>query len=232
MANAFGKIIANVERLHRLMDEAGVAAVVARSGKNFTYLAGFAYPGTLARHLEFPDSPREVLLVWPRHGEPMLVLNSYAAPLARRDSWLENIEVVDDYAESPYERAVAVLRNLGLAEETIGFEKSYVSTNRWEEIGRLLPRARIVDSTELMDRVRWIKTPRGGCRPGGRGKAAGRGLPGGAAHGAARRHGTVGAQPHRRELPAAGRQLGPRHPELQPQHRGLRRRKRPGLRSG
>ncbi len=159
MANAHGKIIANVERLHRLMDEEGVSAIVARSGKNFTYLAGFAYPGTLARHLEFPDSPREVLLVWPRHGEPVLVLNTYAAPLARRDSWLDRIEVYDDYAESPYQRAVDVLGRLGLSGETIGFEKSYVSANRWEEIHALLPSARIVDSTELMDRVRWIKTP-------------------------------------------------------------------------
>ncbi len=159
MANAHGKIIANVERLHRLMDEEGVSAVVARSGKNFTYLAGFAYPGTLARHLEFPDSPREVLLVWPRHGEPVLVLNTYAAPLARRDSWLERVEVYDDYAESPYQRAADVLGQLGLSGETIGFEKSYVSANRWEEIQALLPNARIVDSTELMDRVRWIKTP-------------------------------------------------------------------------
>ena len=159
MANAHGKIIANVERLHRLMDEEGVSAVVARSGKNFTYLAGFAYPGTLARHLEFPDSPREVLLVWPRHGEPVMVLNTYAAPLARRDSWLEQIEVYDDYAESPYQRAADVLMGLGLAGETIGFEKSYVSADRWEEINGLLPKARIVDSTDMMDRVRWIKTP-------------------------------------------------------------------------
>ncbi len=159
MANAHGKIIANVERLHRLMDEEGVSAVVARSGKNFTYLAGFAYPGTLARHLEFPDSPREVLLVWPRHGAPVMVLNTYAAPLARRDSWLELIEVYDDYAESPYQRAADVLMGLGLAGETIGFEKSYVSADRWEEINGLLPRARIFDSTDLMDRVRWIKTP-------------------------------------------------------------------------
>ncbi len=150
--------LANVDRLHRLLDEAGISAIVARSGKNFTYLAGFAYPGTLARHLEFPDSPREVLLVWPRRGDPALVLNSYAAPLARRDSWVDQIEVVDDYAESPYERAATVLKSLGLAGERIGFEKSYVSANRWEEIGRLLPRAHIVDSTELMDRVRWIKT--------------------------------------------------------------------------
>ena len=158
MANAHGKIIANVDRLHRLMDDEGLSAVVARSGKNFTYLAGFAYPGTLARHLEFPDSPREVLLVWPRNGEPVMVLNSYAAPLALRDSWLEKIEIYDDYAESPYERAAQVLRDLGLAGETIGVEKSYVSANRWEEILGLLPEARIVDSTDLMDRVRWIKT--------------------------------------------------------------------------
>ena len=58
MANAHGKIIANVDRLDQLMDKNGFSAVVARSGKNFTYLAGFAYPGTLARHLDFPDSPR------------------------------------------------------------------------------------------------------------------------------------------------------------------------------
>ncbi|SVC39752.1 uncharacterized protein METZ01_LOCUS292606, partial [marine metagenome] len=64
------KIIANIERLNQLMDKNGVTAVVARSGKNFTYLAGFAYPGTLARHLDFPDSPRGVLAVWPRHGDP------------------------------------------------------------------------------------------------------------------------------------------------------------------
>jgi Xaa-Pro aminopeptidase len=37
-----GKNIANIERLNKLMDENGFSAVVARSGKNFTYLAGFA----------------------------------------------------------------------------------------------------------------------------------------------------------------------------------------------
>src|SRR6266705_6856270 len=129
-------IMANVERLHRLMDQHGCAAIVARSGKNFTYLAGFAYPGTLARHLDFPDSPREVLLLWPRHGEPVMILNHYAAPLARRDSWLQRIEVYDDYAESPYERVVALLRQMGLHADTIGMEKTYVSAARWEEMQR------------------------------------------------------------------------------------------------
>ena len=158
MPNNQREIIANIDRLNRLMDSQGCAAVVARSGKNFTYLSGFAYPGTLARHLDFPDSPREVLLVWPRHGEPFLVLNHYAVPLARRDSWLKNIEVYDEYAESPYARMAEVLRRMGLDQEIIGFEKSYLSAARWEEVAGLLPGARMFDCTELMDRVRWVKT--------------------------------------------------------------------------
>ena len=158
MQNNQREIIANIDRLNRLMDSQGCAAVVARSGKNFTYLSGFSYPGTLGRHLDFPDSPREVLLVWPRHGEPFMVLNHYAVALARRDSWLKNIEIYDDYAESPYERMAEVLKRMGLDQETIGFEKSYLSAARWEEVAGLLPGARVFDCTELMDQVRWVKT--------------------------------------------------------------------------
>jgi Xaa-Pro aminopeptidase len=66
------EIAANVDRLNAYMDRNDLAARVIRSGKNFTYLAGFACPGTLSRHLDHTDSPGEVLLVWPRSGEPIL----------------------------------------------------------------------------------------------------------------------------------------------------------------
>ena len=152
------EIIANVPRLNEFMDRQEIAALVLRSGKNFTYLAGFSFPGTLARHLDFPDSPRGVLLVWPRHGEPVMVLNSYAAPVARRDSWLTEIEIYDDYAESPYSRTAGLLTRMGLGREKVGFEKTYLSAAQWEELAQLLPSVTMVDCTELMDRVRWIKT--------------------------------------------------------------------------
>ena len=71
-------MLVNVERLNRFMDEHQLAAVVARSGNNFTYLSGIAYPGTLARHLDLADSPRGVYLIWPRKGEPAIVLNAIA----------------------------------------------------------------------------------------------------------------------------------------------------------
>ncbi|MDP6227657.1 MAG: aminopeptidase P family N-terminal domain-containing protein, partial [Dehalococcoidia bacterium] len=159
MSATHREIIANVDRLNELLDRHGYSAVVVRSGKNFTYLAGFSYPGTLGRHLDFPDSPREVLLVWPRQGEPAMILNSFAAPLARRDSWLDRIEVCDDYAESPYSRMADLLKQMGLEGERVGFEKTYLSAARWEEIRGLLPRMTMTDCTDLMDQVRWIKTP-------------------------------------------------------------------------
>ena len=158
MPAADRNIIANVDRLNELMDRDGCSALVLRSGKNFTYLAGFSFPGTLGRHLDFPDSPREVLLVWPRHGEPVMVLNNFSAPLARRDSWLNRIEVYDDYAESPYARAADLLQQMGLDREKVGFEKSYLSAARWEEVCGLLPNLTLMDCTAMMDQVRWIKT--------------------------------------------------------------------------
>src|SRR6266542_5481605 len=139
MPDADGRIIANVERLHAAMDRHRLAAVVARSGQNFTYRAGFAYPGTLARHLDLTDSTRGVLLLWPRHGEPVIVLNKIAEGLTRRDSWVERIEVYDAYTESPYGRLCRVMEEAGLARQRVGFEKSYVSAAHWEEAQRALP---------------------------------------------------------------------------------------------
>ncbi len=152
------RIIANIERLNQLMDENECSAVVARSGKNFTYLAGFAYPGTLARHLDFPDSPRGVLVIWPRYGDPVLVVNDIAAPLAWRDGWIENVQVYDGYSESPYARTAGILKDFGLGNEKIGLEKDYLSALQWEELVSLMPEATLMDCTEMMDRVRWIKT--------------------------------------------------------------------------
>lgn len=66
---------ANIDRLRRFMDEHDLSAVIARSGVNFTYLSGVAYAGTLARHLDLAESPRPVFVVWPRSGDPVLIVN-------------------------------------------------------------------------------------------------------------------------------------------------------------
>jgi Xaa-Pro aminopeptidase len=159
MARAHPTNVANVDRLHTSMDRNNLAAVVARSGQNFTYLSGIAYPGTLARLLDLTDSPRGVMVFWPRAGEPSIILNTTAEPLTRRDSWIKHIELYEGYSESPYHRLCEVIKRAGLARERIGIEKNYVSAAHWEEVRGELPQVQLVDCTKMMDEVRWIKTP-------------------------------------------------------------------------
>ena len=149
----------NVDRLHQFMDRERLAAVVARSGQNFTYLSGLAYPGTLARHVDIADSTRAVILLWPRHGDPVIVLNAIAEKLTLRDSWVKRVSVYDAYNESPYARLCQVIKEAGLEGERIGFEKNYVSAEHWDEMRHGLPRAEMVDCNRMMDAVRWVKTP-------------------------------------------------------------------------
>ena len=152
-------MLVNVERLHALMDETKCAAIVARSGKNFTYLSGVAYPGTLARHLDFPDTPRDVFCIWPRHAPPVIVTHHAGYAVTARDGWVDDIELIEDYVETGIEGAAKVLRRLGLDSERLGFEPGYISANRWLDVQRALPKATLFDCASLMDAVRWIKTP-------------------------------------------------------------------------
>jgi Xaa-Pro aminopeptidase len=159
MANTRRPVIANIERLNECMDRDNLSAVAVRSGQNFTYLSGVAYPGTLARLQDLTDSMRGVILLWPRKGEPVIVLNKTAERLTLRDSWIKHVEIYDAYDESPYSRLCKVIKDAELDRERVGFEKNFVSATHWEEVQRLLPRIQMVDCTQMMDEVRWIKTP-------------------------------------------------------------------------
>ncbi|MDB5510704.1 MAG: Xaa-Pro aminopeptidase [Enterovirga sp.] len=150
--------VINVDRLNQGMDAAKIDAIVARAGLNLTYLSGFAYPGTLARHVDLADSPRAIYLVWPRRGEPRMIVNAIAEGLARRDSWVEHFDVYEGYVEAPIDRLAGVLQSMGLADGTVAFERDYISASDWERLVSRLPTMRGVNSTVLMDHVRAIKT--------------------------------------------------------------------------
>lgn len=159
MSDTPRQIIANVPRLHEYMDRHQLAGIVLRSGNNFTYLSGIAYPGTLARHLDLANSVRGVLLVWPRRGEPVVILDYAADGLTRERAWVTRVEVYEPYVETAYSRAPKVLRDMGLDRERVGFERDAMTVAHWEEIQRALPGLQMVDCAQMMEEVRWVKTP-------------------------------------------------------------------------
>ncbi len=159
MSNSPAPVLANVPRLNEHMDRHQLSAVVLRSGNNFTYLSGIAYPGTLARHLDLANSVRGVLLVWPRQGEPVVVLDYAAEGLTRQRAWVQRMEVYEPYVETAYSRVVKVLRDLGLDRERVGFERDAMTVAHWDEIQRALSSLQMVDCAQMMEEVRWVKTP-------------------------------------------------------------------------
>lgn len=152
-------IVANIERLHRLMDTAGLAAVVVRGGQNVTYLSGVSFHGTLSRHLDLAASRRGVVVVWPRHAGPVFVLEATAAGPAARNSWIERFEVFSGYKEPLFDRVGAILIDLGLARSPVGFDKNFIGAGFWEDVAKRLPAMTMLDCGDLMDEVRRIKTP-------------------------------------------------------------------------
>lgn len=153
------KVIANIDRLNAYMDASGLAAVAVRTGVNFTYLSGLAMPGTLARHLDIASTVRGFMAIWPRQGEPILVVDAFAERLARKESWIERIEVYRAYESSLYGRIGELIAELGLANARVGFEQDGLSAAHWQEIERGLPKVEMINCSRMMDEVRWIKTP-------------------------------------------------------------------------
>ena len=158
LTRAERKDLINTARMDALMERDELDAVVVRSGQNVTYLSGVVYPGTLARLQDLTDSPRGVLVIWPREGEPVILTNSIAAGLTRRNTWLDRVEIYEGYVESPYAKVADVLTSLGLGAARVGFEAHYVSAGHWKEVAQRLPNLCMVDCTAMMDEVRWIKT--------------------------------------------------------------------------
>jgi len=152
------EITANVPRLERYMDANGLDAIAVRTGVNFTYLAGIALPGTLARHLDIANTVRGFMLVWPRKGEPVIVLDSFAEKVVARDSWIRKTVVYRAYVESLYTLVANVLADLGFCGARVGFEKDGLSAAHWEEIQRALPKLQMINCSRMMDEVRWVKT--------------------------------------------------------------------------
>jgi Xaa-Pro aminopeptidase len=151
-------VIANIDRLNSYMDKNGLAAVAVRTGVNFTYLSGMAMPGTLARHLDIASTVRGFMVLWPRTGDPVLIVDAFAEKLARRESWIERVEVYRAYESSLYVRIAELIAEAGLATARVGFEQDGLSAAHWSEIQRALPKLEMINCSRMMDEVRWIKT--------------------------------------------------------------------------
>lgn len=146
-------------RIERLFADAGLDALVVRSGQNVSYLSGLRFPGTLGRLQDFAHSPRGAIVARFPGSAATLIVSRIAAPLARRSSWVDDVREFTEYAEDPYVLVAASLRERGVAGGRIGIERRMLTVTHWEKLVSELPRAEFVECADLLDRLRNLKTP-------------------------------------------------------------------------
>lgn len=142
----------NADRLGRELDEAHLDAVVAVSPENTYYLSG-AYIRT-----QVSIRDRLALVVWPRSGEPTLIVCNIEESLVGRESWIKDVRTYVEFAQSPINLLAAVLKERGLEGGRIGIERRFLTVEYHDELIEGF-RAEFQPADQLLERVRAIKTP-------------------------------------------------------------------------
>lgn len=142
----------NVQRLEQEMDAAGLDAIVAASPENVFYFSG----AFIRTQVSIRD--RLAVVVWPRRGEPALVVCDIEQTLVEKESWIHDVRVYVEFARSPISVVIEALRDRGVSFGRIGIERRFLSAEYHDELTRSL-RADYVAADRLLERVRAIKTP-------------------------------------------------------------------------
>jgi Xaa-Pro dipeptidase len=137
-------------RLRSRLDERGLDAVLLSGPENQYYVTGYETTGFHS----FPQT-----LIVPRSGSPLLVTRRLEEGNAAAAHALACRSYRDD--EDPAEALALALRDLGLADKSIGLEKTvpWLTVRLFEGLQHALPSAKLVDVSGLVELMRAVKSP-------------------------------------------------------------------------
>ncbi len=162
----------DLEKLDRLMAEAGLDLVLATSRHNVRYLTGGYFLPTFKR-LEAIGLSQYMPVVGIPRGRPDQAfyvgvsvpdVDEVQALEVFGPMWVENRHWVHELrgrvAGVVAEAAAGVVRKLGLAGARIGIERPFLPVEAFDVLRRELPEAAFADATDLLARLRAVKTAR------------------------------------------------------------------------
>lgn len=125
-----------------------IDALIVRIPENICYISGHETSG----YYTF-----QALII--SDQEPVLVIRWIEEPNAFEYSWLTQTLAVKDH-EDPYAKTADLLTKMGLADKALGIEMSgfFVTINEFRRLQDLLPAARFVDSSGIVEEARMIKS--------------------------------------------------------------------------
>ena len=137
-------------RLRARLDERGLDAMLLSGPENQYYVTGYETTGFHS----FPQT-----LIVPRAGRPLLVTRRLEEGNAAAAHALACRGYRDD--EDPAEALAHALRDIGLADKSIGVEKTvpWLTVRLFEGLQQALPAAKLVDVSGLVELMRAVKSP-------------------------------------------------------------------------
>jgi Xaa-Pro aminopeptidase len=149
-ANRFARLRGELERI-----ESDALLVTAEA--NFNYFTGY-----IAAH-PWVSYSRNLIAILPRAGEPALVVPEFLSQEARDQSWIERVYATTEVGRAPVAAVAAALRDMGLANATIGAELGYeqrlgISYRDFEQLRDAVPAARFIDAAAAIWALRMRKS--------------------------------------------------------------------------
>lgn len=136
------------DHVYRNMKAKGIDALMVRVPENICYVTGHETSGYYTfQALILSDQ------------EPVLVIRWIEEPNAFEYSWLTRTVTVKDH-EDPHLKTADLLAKMGLDDKVIGVEMSgfFFTVNEYQRFVSLLPNAKLVDSTGVVEDARMIKS--------------------------------------------------------------------------
>lgn len=141
----------NSQRLHKLLDESGLDALVVMSIENVAYLSGV----WVVTQRVIPE--RLAFVLWPRNGEPVFILCKGEDVNIENRCVIQDVRTYVEFRTTPLELLSEALTEKGLHTGRLGIESRSMCIADYQELKQLLPNATLEDGASVMERVRMIK---------------------------------------------------------------------------
>jgi Xaa-Pro dipeptidase len=141
-----------VAKVKEAMDERNIDLLLITGPENIYYISGFDSVGYYQYQILFLPRTEE---------QPKLLVQAVEEFLVKTTSWVEDY-LVWSHGSNPVEMTVNIIKDFVGESPTIGIEKNnwWLKINSYEQIKKQMPKAKFVDTTELIAEFRIYKSPR------------------------------------------------------------------------
>ncbi len=142
---------ARLETVRERLRERNVAGMLVHTPENLFYLSGYQTPGYYAY--------QALLVPEDRLKTPIMLLRRLEESNVKALSWIDTMRAYAD-TEDPIEMTASVVQENGLGNMPLGIEKGswFLTIRDFERLQRLLPEAKFVDCTGVVEQGRLVKS--------------------------------------------------------------------------